>query len=164
VARIQLNLKMPPELVARLREEAAGRGITLTALVEERLGGASPSTSSFALPATPDLSDRLAGIERRLAALEEGPSPRQRPSRRGEELLAPIEAAQAEPGKRLTTPELAELLGIGRNALNNWISRNQPGAQRDGWRLVERIRPAAGGPPRWVWERAETQDIRCDSM
>lgn len=159
VAKIQLNLKFQPELVARLREEAAAEGITLTALAERRLSGGYPG-------ATPRLSDpvaeRLSVLEDRVAALEAGRS--SRPSRRGEELLVPIEAAQAEPGKRLTTPELAELLGIGRNALNNWISRNQPGAQRDGWRLVERIRPAAGGPPRWVWERAETQDIRCDSM
>jgi len=152
VAKIQLNLKMPPELVARLREEAAAEGITVTALAERRLSGGYPA-------ATPQLSDpvadRLAALEERVVALEADRSPR--PSRRrGEELLVPIEAEQAEPGTRLTTAELAELLGITRNALNNWISRNQPGAERDGWRLAERVRPAAGGPPQWTWERART--------
>lgn len=149
VAKIQLNLKMPPELVARLREEAAAEGITVTALAERRLSGGYPA-------ATPQLSDpvadRLAALEDRVTALEVDRSPR--PSRRGE-LLVPIEA-QAEPGTRLTTPELAGLLGVGRSALNNWAGRNQPGAERDGWRLVGQTRTAAGGPPRWAWERATT--------
>ena len=69
---------------------------------------------------------------------------------------AASDAAVPPVGERLTTPELAELLGVGRSALNNWISRNQPGAERDGWRLVDRVRPAAGGPPQWTWERATT--------
>lgn len=151
MAKIQLNLKMPPELVARLREEAAAEGITLTALAERRLSGGYPA----AISQLPDpIADRLAALEERVVALEADRSPR--PSRRGEELLVPIEAEQAEPGTRLTTAELAELLGVGRNALNNWIARNQPGAERNGWRLVERIRPAAGGPPQWTWECATT--------
>ena len=150
MVKIQLNLKMPPELVARLREEAAAEGITLTALAERRLSGSYPA----AISQLPDpVADRLATLEERVVALEADRSPR--PSRRGEELLVPIEAEQAEPGTRLTTAELAELLGVGRNALNNWVARNQPGAERNGWRLVERIRPAAGGPPQWTWERAE---------
>ena len=156
MAKIQLNLKMPPELVARLREEAAAEGITLTALAERRLAGGY-------LAATPQLSDpvadRLAALEERVVALEAERSPR--PSKRVEELLAtPVAAAPHDRGmpvgERLTTPELAELLGVGRSALNNWISRNQPGAERDGWRLVDRVRPAAGGPPQWTWERATT--------
>ena len=151
VPKIQCNLKLQPELVARLREEAAAEGITLTALAERRLAGDYPA-------ATPQLSnpvaDRLAALEDRVTALEVDRSPR--PSRRGRELLVPIEAEQAEPGTRLTTPELADLLGVGRSALNNWAGRNQPGAERDGWRLVGQTRTAAGGPPRWVWERATT--------
>ena len=151
MAKIQLNLKMPSELVARLREEAAAEGITLTALAERRLSGGYP----VAIPQLPDpVADRLAALEDRVTALEADRSPR--PSRRGEELLVPIEAEQAKPGTRLTTPELAELLGVTRNALNNWVARNRPGDERDGWRLVERVRPAAGGPPQWTWERATT--------
>lgn len=151
MAKIQLNLKMPPELVARLREEAATEGITVTALAERRLSGGYPAATSQ----LPDpVADRLADLEDRVTALEVDRSPR--PSRRGEELLVPIEAEQAEPGTRLTTAELAELLGVTRNALNNWVARNQPGAERDGWRLVDRVRPAAGGPPQWTWERATT--------
>ena len=151
MAKIQLNLKMPAPLVARLREEAAAEGITITALAERRLAGGYPVAS----PQLPDpVADRLAALEGRVAALEVDRSPR--PSRRGVELPAPIEAEQAEPGTRLTTPELAELLGVGRKALGNWVARNQPGAERDGWRLVERVRPVAGGPPQWTWERATT--------
>jgi transcriptional regulator with XRE-family HTH domain len=161
VAKIQLNLKMPAPLVARLREEAAAEGITLTALAERRLAGGYPAATSQ----LPDpVADRLAALEDRVTALEVDRSPR--PSRRGEELLVPTPVAEAPHGRgtpdptsvgdRLTTPELAELLGVGRSALNNWVARNQPGAERDGWRLVERVRPAAGGPPQWTWERATT--------
>jgi hypothetical protein len=151
VAKIQLNLKMPPELVARLREEAAAEGITLTALAERRLSGSYPA----AISQLPDpVADRLAALEERVVALEADRSPR--PSRRGEELLVPIEAEQAEPGTRLTTAELAELLGLTRNALNNWVARNQPGAERDGWRLVGRGRALTGGGSPWLWERATT--------
>lgn len=151
MAKIQCNLKLQPELVARLREEAAAEGITLTALAERRLSGGYPA-ATFQLP--DPVADRLAALEDRVTALEADRSPR--PSRRGEELLVPIEAEQAKPGTRLTTPELAELLGVTRNALNNWVARNRPGDERDGWRLVERIRPAVGGPPQWTWERATT--------
>lgn len=162
MAKIQLNLKMPPELVARLREEAAAEGVTLTALAERRLSGSYPAAASQ----RPDpVADRLAALEERVVALEADRS--SRPSRRrGEELLAPTPVAEAPHGRgtpdptsvgdRLTTAELAELLGVGRSALNNWVARNQPGAERDGWRLVERVRPAAGGPPQWTWERATT--------
>ena len=159
MAKIQFNLKLQPELVARLREEAAAEGITLTALAERRLPGSYPATTSQ----LPDpVADRLAALEDRVVALEADRSPR--PSRRGEELLAPTPVAEAPHGRgtpdptsvgdRLTTAELAELLGLTRNALNNWVRRNQPGAERDGWRPVERVRPVAGGPPQWTWERA----------
>lgn len=152
MAKIQLNLKMPPELVAQLREEAAAEGITLTALAERRLSGSYPA----AISQLPDpVADRLAALEDRVVALEVDRSPR--PSRRrGEELLVPIEAEQAEPGTRLMTADLAELLGVTRNALNNWVARNQPGAERDGWRLVGRGRALAGGGSPWLWERCAT--------
>jgi hypothetical protein len=151
VAKIQLNLKMPPELVARLREEAAAEGITLTALAERRLSGSYPA----ATPQLPNpVADRLAALEDRVMALEVDRSPR--PSRRGEELLVPIEAEQAEPGTRLGTVELAALLGLSDSTLKHWARRNEPGAERDGWRLVGRMRLRAGGPPRLVWERCAT--------
>ena len=67
MAKIQLNLKMPPELVARLREEAAAEGITLTALAERRLAGEYP----VATPQLPEqVSDRLAALEQRVLVLE----------------------------------------------------------------------------------------------
>ena len=101
MAKIQLNLKMPPELVARLRQQAAAEGITVTALAERRLSGG----YLVASPQLPEQeSDRLAALEGRVMALEGDQSPR--PSRRGRKLLVPIESEQAEPGTRLTTPEL----------------------------------------------------------
>ena len=58
---------MPPELVARLREEAAAEGITLTALAERRLAGEYP----VATPQLPEqVSDRLAALEQRVLVLE----------------------------------------------------------------------------------------------
>lgn len=162
MARVQLNLKLRPELVARLREEAAAAGCTLVALAERRLAGEVPD------PVPDQVSDRLAALERRVAELEErtppegsGPVPARVPDQvppapsmpMEEELLAPLDAV---PGQQLSTPELAELLGVTRNALNNWVARNRPGAERDGWRLVGRARSSAGGPPRWLWERATT--------
>ncbi len=67
MAKIQLNLKMPPELVARLRQEAAEAGITVTALAERRLAGGYP----VATPQLPEqVSDRLAALEQRVLVLE----------------------------------------------------------------------------------------------
>jgi hypothetical protein len=155
-----MNLKMPTELVKQLKEEAQGQGITLTALVEKKLRG----EPAAATPASSELSDRLAAVEDRLAALESRgarlPGGR---SVREEELLVPADAAAG--ADRLGTPELAALLGLGSSALQNWASKNQPGAVRDGWRLLGRIRSPRGGPPRLLWERcAETQDLRRNSM
>lgn len=164
MAKIQLNLKMPAPLVARLREEAAAEGITITALAERRLAGGYP----VAIPQLPDpVADRLAALEQRVLVLEARGVRRAAPaaSKPVEQLLlatpvaeAPHDRGTPDPtpvGDRLTTAELAELLGVGRSALSNWIGRNRPGAERDGWRLVEQVRPAAGGPPQWTWERVE---------
>lgn len=80
----------------------------------------------------------------------------------GEELLDPIEAGAG--GERVTTGELAELLGISRRGLNNWIARNPSEAERDGWRRAGRVRPPGGGPSQWLWERTETQDKRRNGL
>jgi hypothetical protein len=148
-----MNLKMPAELVEQLREEAREQGVTLTALVEQRLGGGYQPASP---PASPGIADRLAALEERLAALESrGARPPGVRSARGKELLVPVDAAAG--AERLGSAELAELLGVGRSALNNWAVKNQPGAVRDGWRLLGRVPSSVGGPPRLLWERcAET--------
>jgi hypothetical protein len=155
-----MNLKMPAELVEQLREEAREQGVTLTALVEKKLRG----EPAAATPASSGLSDRLAAIEDRLAVLESrGARPPGVRSAKEKELLVPMDAAAG--AERLGSAELAVLLGLGRSALNNWAAKNQPGAVRDGWRLLGRVPSSRGGPPRLLWERcAETQDLRRNSM
>jgi len=161
MAKVQLNLKMPPELVARLREEAAAEGITVTALAERRLAGGYPVAS----PQIADpVADRIAALESRVLALEADPS--SRPSKPVEQLLLPTPVAEAphpgemvEPmpvGERLGTTELAKLLGIGRSALLNYASKHPDGSVfRGQWRLVGRFASPMGGPRRIVWERVE---------
>ena len=161
MAKIQLNLKMPAPLVARLREEAAAEGITLTALAERRLAGGYPVAS----PQLPDpVADRLAALEKRVLVLEACRS--SRPSKPVEQLLlttpvaeAPHDREMAEPmpvGERLGTAQLAELLGIGRSALLNFACKHPDGSVfRGEWRLVGRVAVGAGGPRRIVWERVD---------
>ena len=173
MAKIQLNLKMPPELVARLRQEAAAEGITLTALAERRLAGGYPVAS----PQLPDpVADRLAALEQRVLVLEADRS--SRPTKPVEQLVLATPVAEApharrllaraesgaahaqhEPvpaGERLGTTQLAKLLGIGRSALLNFASKNPDGSMfRGEWRLVGRFTLPMGGPRRIVWERVD---------
>jgi hypothetical protein len=166
VAKIQLNLKMPAPLVARLREEAAAEGITLTALAERRLAGGYPVAS----PQLPDpVADRLAALEERVLVLEARGVRRAAPaaSKPVEQLLlatlvaeAPHDrgdgAAASPVGERLGTTELAKLLGIGRSALLNFASKRPDGSVfRGEWRLAGRVVLPMGGPRRIVWERVE---------
>jgi hypothetical protein len=62
--RVQLNIRLPVPLVAALKTKAQQQGITLTALVEQLLAGASK-------PASSDLAAQLAAVEQRLLALEQ---------------------------------------------------------------------------------------------
>ena len=164
MAKIQLNLKMPAPLVARLREEAAAEGITITALAERRLAGGYPVAS----PQLPDpVADRLAALEQRVLVLEADRSrDRGATSKRVEQLLAtPVAEAPhaggagAPPpavGDRLGNTQLAKLLGIGTSALLNFACKHPDGSVfRGQWRLVGRVASARGGPHRIVWERVE---------
>jgi hypothetical protein len=150
MAKIQLNLKMPPELVARLREEAAAEGITVTALAERRLAGGYLVATD---PVDEQVADRIAALESRVLALEAGRS--SRPS------AAPTPVAKAPwptnvADERLGTTQLAKLLGIGRSALLNFAGKNPDGSMfRGEWRLVGRFALPVGGPPRIIWERVE---------
>ncbi len=66
-----------------------------------------------------------------------------------------------QPGDRLAGPELARLLGIDPQTLNDWARRQPLGAVRDGWQLIGRGKFACGpmgstvppGMPSWLFEK-----------
>ena len=152
--RIQLNIRLPVPLVAALKAQSQQQGITLTALVEQQLSGDSK-------PASSDLADQLAAIERRLAALEQDrlASPtRVTPAPRPAEPVTPkqVAAVPRSSGEGpIATAELAGLLGISRGALNARIGRAGGPAvdlELNGWRCVALEVPSRGGPARALWE------------
>lgn len=64
--------------------------------------------------------------------------------------------------QRLTSPELAQLLGIDCSTLNAWARRYGVGAIRDGWRLIGKGHLSCDitgwshpqGNASWLYERA----------
>ena len=155
----QLNVRLPAELIAALRQESASTGRTLAAVVERRLSGLLATASAPAPELADQLATRLAAVEDRLAALEAQPQPPrpripvQRP------LPAPPATAPVDPpptGTAITTPELALLLGVKRGSFNERLRRAggaRIGLEMDGWRCAGQRTPETGGPPRWVWEQ-----------
>jgi len=151
--RSQLAIQLPPVLRAELRALATAQGRTVTALV---LGWIRAGVAS----AAPSLADgpdpRLAALEARVTALEARPvgsplPPAATPS--GPPVAPP--AAALESG-RLTTAQLAVHLGIKRGTLNARLNRRKGaeiGTTEAGWRCVDRVAAAQGGPPQWVWEQ-----------
>lgn len=159
MALAQLNLKVPPAVLERWREQARAAGHEsvrdwLLAIT------AAPAEACAELP----LRDRVARLEQAVEALQQArPAPRRvdalppaaRPA------PAPAAAPLAAPAGALTTAELAESTGTNRAAWNTWASKNPTGSIREHptagrWRLAGKASPPAGGPPRWVWEAAGT--------
>ena len=66
-----------------------------------------------------------------------------------------------KPGKRIAGPELARILGITTNRINEWSRHQGIGATRDGWRLIGQGKIACGdlgsllppGRASWLFER-----------
>jgi hypothetical protein len=156
--RVQLNLKMPADLVARLKREAQQQQLTLTALVERRLAGDYPSASQL----DHQLDQRLAALEARLAALERG----HHQSAPAAALQAPA-AADPLPARRLTQEEAATLLPLpavarelglkAPSSITNWIARNghaaAVGKEFRGWRLRGKGLLPDAVTPGWLFER-----------
>jgi hypothetical protein len=185
VDRVQLNLKMPADLVARLKGEAQQLGITLTTLVQQRLAGSYPAASSAAvdgqpaassglagsyLPASPDLADQLAALERRVAQLETMAAPKHRdppqqaPRTPQQDAAAPLPDRRLTPAEAqglLTLPELAQVMGLAsQSAITNWISREAGkrggsavgGVYKNHQLLGKGLLPG-GQKPGWLWRK-----------
>lgn len=145
--RSQLAINCPQVLLGRLRDEAQQQRTTVTALVLAWLeagldGRLEPSRAA----SSSDLEQRLAAVEQRLDALSAATKPRQSPP-------PPIPKPTTTDGL-LTTAALADHLGVKRHALNERLRRAGGaaiGLELEGWRIVNKARPAQGGPEQWQW-------------
>jgi len=158
VPRPQLNLRLDPVLHRRLAAAALADGTTVSDLCRgwileglERREGSSCNLS------TSNLSERMAALEARLAALEAGRRHR------------PLEASQINrsgdapasgddlpvPGGAIVTADLARRLGISSEALNRLARDKGVGAtHRSGWRVAGKAH-ARSGLDRWLWSPPE---------
>lgn len=158
--RKQLAIQVPDDLPERVHAAAAAQKRTSTSLllewIEAGLAGA-----PAAAPAG-DLLARIEALEVAVAALRHpAPAPPRVDAPPAPNRPAPRPAAPPPdaPAGTITTAELAARTGTNRGALNNWASKNPIGSIRTipaagSWRLAGKAAPAAGGPPRWVWEPA----------
>lgn len=178
----QLAIELPPELLQRLKAQAATEERPVAALVrrwiEAGLSGALGSGAA-APAAAGDLVERLEALEAAVAALQQQQSrpartPKPAPAASLPLELHPPDEGSGEPRTRepaipplrevpagaLTTAELAERTNTNRAAWNNWARDKRPGAVRKmsaevgDWRLAGKAPAPGGGPDRWLWERA----------
>jgi hypothetical protein len=171
VALLQLNLKLPPAVLADWRAQAAAQGLSVRDwLVSITAPPADPETGP---PGRGALADRVAQLEAltagigqalaQLEALRQAPrSPaRVSPAPRSGDAPSPVRvmpaAAELPPGG-IETAALADRLGMRRGTLNARIARAggaAPGLVVEGWRCLGMRTPERGGPARALWEPAE---------
>lgn len=171
MATVQLNVRVEAELAGRLKREAmrlhANPGALVAQALEQFLSGASGVSAALAAPSK-EWQAPLAALEARVAKLEAKPAatPPPSPPTASPERVKP--APPVEPAKipqvsdgAITTVELAKLTKTNKNGWNNWANkplreigqvRSHPDA--GDWRLVGKAPADAGGPERWLWERA----------
>ena len=167
----QLNLKLPPAVLAHWRAQAQAQGLSVRDwLVSITAPPAGPETGP---PGRGALADRLAQLERSTADLAaavaqlqaQGPAPRSpgrvSPAPRSGDAPSPVRvmpaAAELPPGG-IETAALADRLGMRRGTLNARISRAggaAPGLEVEGWRCLGLRTPERGGPARALWVPAE---------
>jgi hypothetical protein len=154
--RSQLALQLAPELIARVKAEAAVRGQTITTLVA---GWLEQGLSAPPGPAADggELLARIDAMEARLAALEKRPAP-SRPRVAPSPMPVALDPAPLPPpAGAITTAQLAARLGMKRGSLNERIRRAggaRVGLVMAGWRCVGQSPGVSGGPARWLWEPA----------
>jgi len=164
----QLNLKVPPEVAASWREQAAAAGHSS---IRDWLVAITTTNRQAPAAGGGDLLQRIEALERALVALQHPrPRPTPAPAPDAPQLALipdPLPAAPAlDPvplveGEGITTAELAERTGTNRAAWNNWAARSAPGDVRHhetagAWRLVGKAPAPGGGPSRWLWAPVES--------
>lgn len=122
---------------------------------------APPATS--ATPASPNLPARRRRVTAPLPAIDPwqvGAQPELMVCRRERALDRGL-VRRFKPGERIAGPELARILGITTNRINEWSRHQGIGATRDGWRLIGQGKIACGdlgsllppGRASWLFER-----------
>lgn len=164
--RSQLAVELRPDLLARLRAEAAARRCTITRLLADWIEADMPGQPA---EVTPSVLARIEALEREVADLRgaalSSPDRVIAAPRSGDRSLPDQQAQITRSGDDLpvegaiTTAELAQLTRTNRAAWNNWAAKAQQGDVREHpqagrWRLAGRAAAAAGGPPRWLWQQA----------
>jgi hypothetical protein len=141
--RSQLAVQVEPALLQRLRAHADATGRTMSALVGEAVeallaGGHGTPRHGMA---DADLLARIEALELQVAQLVS-------PAR-----VITTPELQVESTETIGVPALAALLGISTKAISKWASDHEPGAVRDGWRLLGKVPANGPGVPRWAFER-----------
>lgn len=164
----QVNLKLPAEVAAHWRAQAAAEGLSVR---DWLVSITAPTAEAPAGPAgAAALADRVAALEAATAELREAlgrlqPRPPRPPrSPRPAPAAAPPAPPPADlPACSLETAALADRLGVKRGTLNARIARlggAAPGLVIDGWRCMGSRTPERGGPPRAVWVPAGTPEVQ----
>lgn len=160
----QLNLKLPPVVIAHWRTQAAAAGLSVRDWLLAELAPPAAAAGDRG-----SLADRVAELEvvtaelrGALAQLQARPAPRPTRSPRPAPAAAP-EAPAAVPAELpadgIETAALAQLLGVKRGTINARIARAggaAPGLVIDGWRCLGLRTPERGGPPRALWVPADS--------
>jgi hypothetical protein len=153
----QLAFELPPELLERLRAQAAAERRTVAALLRgwiEAGLAAGPAAPGVDLS---DLSERVGCLERELAQLRRPRPPitsKSSSSPASPERVRPAPLSGDLPPGGIETAALAELLGMRRGTINARIARAggaAPGLVVEGWRCLGARVPDRGGPARALW-------------
>ena len=170
----QLNVRLDPKLVERVKSRAKAEKRTVGALVGIALGewleGASRQArdeemalSYFtAQNANVDLAQQVQALTERLERLEQQrgedirtEGPKQKPRAKAAPAAKPSTIVPVDGA--IPTDELARLLNIKRNTLNGRIRRAggvAPGLMLEGWRCLGLVVPEGGGQAQALWQQA----------
>lgn len=155
----QLNLKLPPAVLAQWRAQAAADGLSVR---DWLLATLAPTAELPAVPAAgAGLADRLQALEATTAELAATLAQLQqaRPPRSPRPAAPPVPIPADLPTDGIETVALAQLLGMRRGTINARIARAggaAPGLVIDGWRCSALRTPERGGPARALWVPAES--------
>lgn len=159
MALAQLNLKLPPAVLAQWRALAAAEGLSVR---DWLLATLAPTAEPPAGPAAgAGLADRLQALEAALPELAATVAQLQqaRPPRSPRLAAPPVPIPADLPADGIETAALAQLLGMRRGTINARIARAggpAPGLELEGWRCLGLRPPERGGPARALWLPAES--------